>query len=357
MDGQDPEPVVLPSKGLDASPLGHVPNPDALVLRVRDDHVLLGVEHDARHVVRVPPQGVHLPGLGVVHSPQLDLPVVRSRYDEGQRGVERRPVHSPVVTLENVLDDGVASTEELRVHLRQLQPVVVGGHGLLLQPRDVPHPDGLVQGGGDHQVLLWVEGCAHHVVVVPRQNGQARPRLPVPDPNRLVVRSRDDPRALLVKLDHPDVIQVAHEREETPPEFVIPNFDLVVVSSAHEEGLLAVKVHSPHRAVVLLEAIDERAHAVVPQLDDSGVQTSQDPWPLRVEGEPLDAVALRFELCQHGVLFPQVAMRRAKASVALISLSPRSSALNVCPGHSTWTSRRRRPRPSHSTSLAPHARH
>ncbi len=38
--GQDPEPVVLAAERLDARALRHIPNPNALVLRVGDDEIL-----------------------------------------------------------------------------------------------------------------------------------------------------------------------------------------------------------------------------------------------------------------------------------------------------------------------------
>lgn len=52
-------------------------------------------------------------------------------------------------------------------------------------------------------------------------------------------------------------------------------------------------------AVVLVEAVEEGAHAVVPHLDHPAVEAGQDPWPPRVEAQPLHPVALRLELGQH----------------------------------------------------------
>ena len=50
-------------------------------------------------------------------------------------------------------------------------------------------PDGLVKAGGHDQVLGGMELGAHHVVVVPRQHGQAVAGLPVPDTHRLSTQS------------------------------------------------------------------------------------------------------------------------------------------------------------------------
>ena len=48
---------------MEAGPLGGVPDPDGLVLRVGEDQVLPRVEDDAGHVVVVAAARVNLPGL------------------------------------------------------------------------------------------------------------------------------------------------------------------------------------------------------------------------------------------------------------------------------------------------------
>ena len=106
--GEDPEPVVLASKGLHAGSLGHVPDADALIFRVGHDDILPGVEHAAGYVVDVPAEGINLPSLGVVHAPELHLAVVRAGDDERERRVESSPVDAPVVALQHVLDHRVA---------------------------------------------------------------------------------------------------------------------------------------------------------------------------------------------------------------------------------------------------------
>jgi hypothetical protein len=57
-------------------------------------------------------------------------------------------------------------------------------------------------------------------VVMPRQDRDTCPTLPVPDPNRLVVRRRDDPRLFGVEVDGTDVVEVAVESEEAAAGFV-----------------------------------------------------------------------------------------------------------------------------------------
>ena len=103
MRGEDPETVMLPPECLHALPLRHVPHANGLVFRVGNNELLLRMEEGARDVVDVAAQRVDLPRLGLVHPPQLHLPVVGARDDQRQRGVEARPVDAAVVALEHVL--------------------------------------------------------------------------------------------------------------------------------------------------------------------------------------------------------------------------------------------------------------
>lgn len=94
---------------------------------------------------------------------------------------------------------------------------------------------------------------------------------------------------------------MSKQGKQTSVSFVIPHLDLVIISSGHEERLCDVEVDAPDGPVMLVEAVDECPHPVVPQLDDAAVEAGEDPWPLAVEAEALDSVALGLELCQHRV--------------------------------------------------------
>lgn len=113
MSSQDPEPVILPPECLHCRPLRHVPHPDRLVLRVGDNELVLGVEQRNRDVVEVSPARVNLPCLRLAHPPQLDLTIITARDDEGEGGVKGCPVHTAVVSLKDVFDDGVGVAEEV----------------------------------------------------------------------------------------------------------------------------------------------------------------------------------------------------------------------------------------------------
>lgn len=61
---EHPEAIVVPAEGLHSGPLGHVPHPDALVLRVGQDELLARVEDGTGHVVVVTAARIQLPRLG-----------------------------------------------------------------------------------------------------------------------------------------------------------------------------------------------------------------------------------------------------------------------------------------------------
>ena len=63
MSSDDPKSVMFASKSVETSTLGHIPNPDGLVLGVGEDQLLPRVEDGAGHVVVVTTARVHLPGL------------------------------------------------------------------------------------------------------------------------------------------------------------------------------------------------------------------------------------------------------------------------------------------------------
>jgi len=61
-----------------------------------------------------------------------------------------------------------------------------------------------------------------YVVVVPSENANDSPCLPVPDPNGLVVRAAEDPRVLVVEHRCADIVEVAKQGEQAPPLLVVP---------------------------------------------------------------------------------------------------------------------------------------
>merc|ERR1719318_783454 len=111
MSSNHPEPVMLSPEGVQTCPLSHVPHPDGLVLAVGEDELLPGVEDGTRHVVIVASTRVHLPSLVIIHPPQLDLSVICPTHYEGHGGVKVSPVHPPIMTLQNVLNNGVRLSE------------------------------------------------------------------------------------------------------------------------------------------------------------------------------------------------------------------------------------------------------
>ena len=65
MGPKHPEAVMITPEGLHSGPLGHVPHPDALVLRVGKDELLTWMEDGTGHVVVVTATCIELPRLGL----------------------------------------------------------------------------------------------------------------------------------------------------------------------------------------------------------------------------------------------------------------------------------------------------
>ena len=65
---------------------------------------MLGVEDSTGDIVKVTTAGVNLPRLQLAHPPQFDLPVIRSRNDEGKGWVEDSIIDPTIVTLQDILD-------------------------------------------------------------------------------------------------------------------------------------------------------------------------------------------------------------------------------------------------------------
>ena len=74
--------------------------------------------------------------------------------------MEGDPVDSSFVALDDVLYLYFSASEDLVGSRARALSV------LLLQPREVPDPDGLIKRSTGDQRLVWVEAGAHHVVTV-----------------------------------------------------------------------------------------------------------------------------------------------------------------------------------------------
>jgi len=121
MRGEDPESIIIivSSEGVQTHSLRDVPKTNTSIFRVGDDQLAFGVKQDARYVARVASHGINFPCFGFIHSPQLDEAIVGTRHDQGKyiykRRMESRPIDNSLVTLKNVLDKGVITSEKLVV--------------------------------------------------------------------------------------------------------------------------------------------------------------------------------------------------------------------------------------------------
>lgn len=270
----------LPER-LHTYPLGHIPNSNGSVFRVGNHQLLLGVEQTTRYIVRMSPECVHLPRFSLTHPPKLHLPIVGGARKQRQGRMKRRPIHTPIMSLQHILDHHVVRTKQFRLNIHRrrsrcaLPRIHHGGSPrrfsqlLLSQPRSIPYPHRLIQGGTDNQILRWMKRRTHDIMIMPRQNTQTGPLTKIPQPQRLIVTRTQNPGELTgigMKLNGANVVQMSQECEETTAEFVIPHLDFVVVSARDYEGVVEVKVHAADGAVVFFEAVDDGAYAVVPSV-------------------------------------------------------------------------------------------
>jgi hypothetical protein len=170
---------------------------------------------------------------------------------------------------------------------------------LLSQAGDVPNADGLIEGGGNDEILFRMELGTHSIVIMASHSANQGAVLPVPYPDGLVIRGGKNPGKLVVEEDGADIVEMAIEGKETSSSLIGPYFDLVIVASRDEEGLSLVEIDATDGTVVLFEAINQSSHSVIPKLNGGGVKRHEDPWSLRVKGNTLRSRRLGLELGQH----------------------------------------------------------
>ena len=95
---------MLPAEGLYGRSLREIPDSNCFIFSARYDQFVFGVEDSAGDIVEVTTAGVDLPRLQVTHPPQFNLPVIRSRNDEGKGWVEDSIIDTTIMTLQNILD-------------------------------------------------------------------------------------------------------------------------------------------------------------------------------------------------------------------------------------------------------------
>ncbi len=129
----NPKPVIFPLEAVDSRALIQIPDTNGLVLARRNDQILVGVKQTSARVLEVASAGINLPlntelvyfppmtplffrgtyGLGFTHAPQLDEAVVARGDDQRHRRMESNPVDTPVMALEDKLDNGISVSKHV----------------------------------------------------------------------------------------------------------------------------------------------------------------------------------------------------------------------------------------------------
>lgn len=165
MDSQYPETIMLSPERLHSRALRQIPHTNCLILSAGYDELVLRVEKRSGNVVEVASTSIHLPSLRLTHPPNLDLPVIRSRDNERQGGMEGSKVDSTVVTFKNVFDG--------REVVKCIESTRCGIWCALAEAGDVPDTDCLVLRCRNNQVFFGVELSRHHVVGMTREDRYA----------------------------------------------------------------------------------------------------------------------------------------------------------------------------------------
>ena len=159
-------------------------------------------------------KGIHLPGLGLAHPPQLDLTIVGGTCQQGQGGMKRGPVNSTFVSFQYILYNNIVGTEQLGLYVHgsgrsggrtssSAIAVMVSIHHagesssikstnsssqvLLPKSGSVPHTNSLIQTGTHNKILGGMKGRTHDIMIVPRQYAQTAAFVEVPQAQRLVI--------------------------------------------------------------------------------------------------------------------------------------------------------------------------
>lgn len=149
--------------------------------------------------------------------------------------MERSPVDASIVTLQNILNHDIDTSKKFSVESSQ---VVRRRSRFLLESTGVPNTDSLIKGGRHNKVLFGMEGRAHDVVIVARQDGDTSAGLPVPYAHRLIITGAHNPRVLVMELNSANVIEVSEKSKNTPVLLIVPNFDFVIVPCRKKERLM-----------------------------------------------------------------------------------------------------------------------
>ena len=131
--GHDPKSIVFSSESLHRCPLCHIPHPDRLILARRQYQLVTRVEHSHRDIIKVTSTTIDFPSFGFRHPPELDLSIITTRYDEGECRVECCPIDPPIMALEDVFDDRIGVSEQIRLTLIGSSYLFLKRHGCLMR--------------------------------------------------------------------------------------------------------------------------------------------------------------------------------------------------------------------------------
>mmetsp|Transcript_4441 Transcript_4441/g.16200 ORF Transcript_4441/g.16200 Transcript_4441/m.16200 type:complete len:212 (+) Transcript_4441:5152-5787(+) len=207
------------------------------------------------------------------------------------------------MAFKEIFHSGICAPKKVSTNLRDaglsLHVVHTVSNILLLEARNIPHSDCLIQRCRNDEIFSWMKLNRHHVMIMASEHYKtwSARLLPIPDTHSLIVRRADHPRIFVVELNSPDVVKMPQQvRLQASSELVIPDLDLVIITTRYKKWLRLMEIHPTHWPLVLFKAIKEGSHTIIPQLDHTVVQTRNDPWSTRMEAQTFHTITLCLKL-------------------------------------------------------------
>jgi hypothetical protein len=191
MGRQNPKAISFATKRLDADTFADIPNANTPIFRITHHQIVFGMKETATNIVGMPSEGIDFPCLCFTHSPQFDLPIISGTCKEGQGGMEASPIDTTIMSLQDVLDNNIIGSKEFRldIHGSRIGGTSSGRHGvhhggfthlLFAKTGGIPNSDRLIQRSRNNQILGWMKGGTHDIVIVTRQDTQTGPFVEIP---------------------------------------------------------------------------------------------------------------------------------------------------------------------------------
>ena len=138
VSSEDPEPICVFALLMDLYPTVHVPYSEGLVFWVWQKYFHPWVEEDARDIIGVALESIHLPVLISRESPELDCLIICAWSNYFHCWMKSNPIDSLFVAFDDVLDLHFSATKDL------IRSASLFLHTFFLKSWEVPYSNSLI---------------------------------------------------------------------------------------------------------------------------------------------------------------------------------------------------------------------